>query len=141
MCQVVCGDSTMKTDTLPALVQLAVQFSEGDKYTKETVVCKRNIEGHLFQPRKVSGQRKKHVQGFEDQKRQGLLRGVKVIEGSLSTMQKEDTTDLAHNRPPCSQGPTYEQILVKWTLVMNCLQLYVKFTELTGPKLCSGGLL
>lgn len=57
------------------------------------------MERHLFQPRKLSSQRKKHVQGLEDQKRQDLSWEVKVTEGSLSTMQMEDTTDFAHNRP------------------------------------------
>lgn len=62
------------------------------------------METHFSSLEKFLAKGKKHVQGLEDQKRQDLLWEVKVTEGSLSTMQKEDTTDFAHNKPLIHSG-------------------------------------
>lgn len=52
MCQVKSGNSTMKTDIL--LLLHSLQASEGGKHIKGiSTVCNRDMEGNLFQPRKV----------------------------------------------------------------------------------------
>ena len=54
------------------------------------------------------------MQGFEGQKRQDIVWGVKVIQHNCSRKQKEDTTDLTHKRPFAHRGLTQEQKWVKW---------------------------
>lgn len=69
-----------------------------------STVCNRDMKGHLVQPTEVYGEGKNHVQGFESQKRQDILWGVKVIQSNCSRKQKEDTIDLTHNRPFAPRG-------------------------------------
>lgn len=56
------------------------------------------------------------MQGFEGQKRQDIVWGVKGIQSNCSRKQKEDTTDLTHKRPFAHRGLTQEQKWVKWDL-------------------------